>query len=624
MDYANQRVPSVVEFSLEMQYNNISVFLRIGGSMAKKLNGNLAGIKKTLLDKIAGIYEIKMLQDEFASFELISLLAECTGDISREISVYISRDGSIVDVSVGDSSKVSMPDMRLVRNEDRLCGVRCIHTHPNGDGRLSGVDLGTLRSSKLDSMAAVGVSDGKPTQMYCAYLGEVNEESGNREALVYGPLRPYKLPQRALIAEIYNSDDRFRSVTKDVVEAEIERAILVGIENTEGYDTIEELSELAKTAGALVVGKVSVRRRPIDNATYVGSGKAEELSLLGSEKEADLFIFDDELSAIQLKNLEEILGTRVIDRTTLILDIFAARATSREGKLQVELAQMRYRLPRLLGQGQVLSRLGGGIGTRGPGEKKLEIDRRRIRRRIYELETELSEIEKQRGLRRTSRKANRVPLVALVGYTNAGKSTMLNRLTESDVLAEDMLFATLDPVVRQITLSGGTEALISDTVGFINKLPHDLVQAFHSTLEEVSNADLILHIIDFSSPYHERQMQVVDDVLASLNASDIPTIRVFNKIDKADQAAPSAGEAQISVSAKTGENIDKLLAMIEHSLNSSRAEIELLVPYSKYEAIALIRERGMLLSEEHTADGTLIRARLDQADIGQLKKILDF
>ena len=416
--------------------------------MAKKLNGNLAGIKKTLLDKITGIYDIKMLQDEFASFELISLLAECTGDIGREISVYISRDGSIADVSVGDSSKVSMPDMRLVRNEDRLCGVRCIHTHPNGDGRLSGVDLGTLRSSKLDSMAAVGVSEGKPTQMYCAYLGEVNEESGSREVLVYGPLRPYKLPQRALIAEIYNSDDRFRSVTKDVVEAEIERAILVGIENTEGYDTIEELSELAKTAGALVVGKVTVRRRPIDNATYVGSGKAEELSLLGSEKEADLFIFDDELSAIQLKNLEEILGTRIIDRTTLILDIFAARATSREGKLQVELAQMRYRLPRLLGQGQVLSRLGGGIGTRGPGEKKLEIDRRRIRRRIYELETELSEIEKQRGLRRTSRKANRVPLVALVGYTNAGKSTMLNRLTASDVLAEDMLFATLDPVVR--------------------------------------------------------------------------------------------------------------------------------------------------------------------------------
>lgn len=593
-------------------------------TMAKKLNGDLKGIKKTLIDKITSLYDIRMAQYEYASFELISLLAECTGEIGREISVYIARDGTVVDVSVGDSSKVSMPDLRLVRNEDRLCGVRCLHTHPNGDGRLSGVDLGTMRSSKLDSMAAVGVSDGKPTQMYAAYLGDFNEETGSRDALIYGPLRPYKLPQKALIAEIFYSDDRFRSVTKVVEESEAERAILVGMENDEGYDTLEELAELAKTAGANVVAKVSVRKRAIDNVTYVGSGKAEELSLKGSELEADLFIFDDELSAIQLKNLEEVLGARVIDRTSLILDIFASRATSREGKLQVELAQMRYRLPRLLGQGQVLSRLGGGIGTRGPGEKKLEIDRRRIRRRIYELETELSEIEKQRGLRRSSRKANRCPLVALVGYTNAGKSTLLNKLTESNVLAEDMLFATLDPVVRQVTLEKGTEALISDTVGFINKLPHDLVQAFHSTLEEVSNADLILHVIDYSSPYHDRQIAVVDDVLAELKASDIPTIRVFNKIDKAEQSAPSDTDDRLSISAKYGEGIDKLLSAIELKLNSSRAEIELLVPYSKYEAISLIRERGMLLSEEHREDGTFVRARLDREDIGQLKKILDF
>ena len=592
--------------------------------MAKKVNGNLAGIRNTLLEKIASIYEIKLLEGEYASSELIALLAECTGEISREISVYISRSGQIVDVSVGDSSKVSMPDMRLVRNEDRLSGVRCLHTHPNGDGRLSGVDLGTLRSSKLDSMAALGVLEGKPTALYAAYLGDFNEDAGTREALIYGPLRPYKLPQRALIAEIYNSDDRFRSTTKAVEETEVERAILVGIENSEGYDTLEELAELAKTAGAQIVGKVCVRRRPIDNATYVGSGKAEELSLLGSEREADLFIFDDELSAIQLRNLEEILGARVIDRTTLILDIFAARAASREGKLQVELAQMRYRLPRLLGQGQVLSRLGGGIGTRGPGEKKLEIDRRRIRRRIFELEEELSQIEQQRGLRRTGRKANRVPLVALVGYTNAGKSTLLNRLTESDVLAEDMLFATLDPVVRRLVLSGGTEILLSDTVGFINKLPHDLVQAFHSTLEEVSNADLILHVIDFSSPYHEKQIAVVDEVLASLGAGDVPTIRVYNKIDKASETPPQPSAAQLSISAKEGNNLDTLLQMVETALNSARTEIELLIPYSKYEAIALIRDRGMLLYEEHREDGTLIRARLDGADVGQLKKILDF
>lgn len=593
--------------------------------MANKPNGNLTGIKSAMLDRLKSLYDFKQGLDEFASFELLSELCACSGEINREISVYISRDGSIVDVSVGDSAKVSMPSMRLVRNEDRLCGVRCIHTHPSGDGRLSGVDLGTLRSMKLDCMAAVGVSDGKPTQLYAAYLGDFDEDTGSRAALVYGPMRPYKLPQKALIAEIFNSDDRFRSTTKEVEAVEQERAVLVGMDNDEGYDTLEELNELAKTAGALVVGKVRVRRRTIDNATYVGSGKANELSLMGSELEADLFIFDDELSAIQLRTLEEILGARVIDRTTLILDIFAARATSREGKLQVELAQMRYRLPRLIGQGQVLSRLGGGIGTRGPGEKKLEIDRRRIRRRVFELETELSEIEKQRGLRRESRKANRVPLVALVGYTNAGKSTMLNALTDSNVLAEDKLFATLDPVVRKITLSGGTEALLSDTVGFINKLPHDLVEAFKSTLEEVSNSDLILQVVDISCPYHEKQMRVVDGVLESLHAADIPRIIVFNKADAIPSCdLPAESENRINVSALRGTGIEKLLSAVELKLNSARTEVDILVPYSKYEAVSMIRDRGMLLSEEHTETGTHIRALLDAESIGQLRKILDF
>lgn len=593
--------------------------------MANKPNGNLTGIKSAMLDRLKSLYDFKQGLDEFASFELLSELCACSGEINREISVYISRDGSIVDVSVGDSAKVSMPSMRLVRNEDRLCGVRCIHTHPSGDGRLSGVDLGTLRSMKLDCMAAVGVSDGKPTQLYAAYLGDFDEDTGSRAALVYGPMRPYKLPQKALIAEIFNSDDRFRSTTKEVEAVEQERAVLVGMDNDEGYDTLEELNELAKTAGALVVGKVRVRRRTIDNATYVGSGKANELSLMGSELEADLFIFDDELSAIQLRTLEETLGARVIDRTTLILDIFAARATSREGKLQVELAQMRYRLPRLIGQGQVLSRLGGGIGTRGPGEKKLEIDRRRIRRRVFELETELSEIEKQRGLRRESRKANRIPLVALVGYTNAGKSTMLNALTDSNVLAEDKLFATLDPVVRKITLSGGTEALLSDTVGFINKLPHDLVEAFKSTLEEVSNSDLILQIVDISCPYHEKQMRVVDGVLESLHAADIPRIIVFNKADAIPSCdLPAESKNRLNVSALCGTGIEKLLSAVELKLNSARTEVDILVPYSKYEAVSMIRDRGMLLSEEHTETGTHIRALLDAESIGQLRKILDF
>lgn len=591
--------------------------------MAKKINGSLSGIRSALLDEIAGLYEIHLNDGEYASEELLALMADYTGRIGRELSVYIARNGTIVDVSIGDSRTVSIPGIRLVRNEDRLCGVRCIHTHPNGDGRLSSVDIGTLRSSKLDSMAAVGVIDGKPAQLYAGFIGDMAAGEGGREVLIFGPLRPNRLPQKALMSEIYLSDDRFRSTTRAVEDGAAERAVLVGIEHSEGYDTLDELAELAKTAGANVVGRMSVKKRGIDNSTYIGSGKAEELKLMGSELEAELFIFDDELSAIQLRSLEDILGARVIDRTTLILDIFALRATTREGKTQVELAQMKYMLPRLLGQGQTLSRLGGGIGTRGPGEKKLEIDRRRIRRRIFELESELADVAKQRGLRRESRKANRIPLIALVGYTNAGKSTLLNALTNSDVLAEDMLFATLDPVVRQITLPRGAEALLSDTVGFINKLPHDLVQAFRSTLEEVSNADLILHVVDLSCPYHEKQIQVVNEVLASLNAEDIPAIMLYNKIDAVDQAPPPDGENQRSISAKSGAGVHGLLELIEAKLNSKYAEIDLMVPYTRYDAMNFIRERGSLLNVEHTDEGTHVRALLNDADVGQLRAMLE-
>lgn len=594
--------------------------------MAQKVNGNLNGIRSTTVERIRSIYDLTMGQKEFASFELISLMSELTGEIGREISVYITRDGRIADVSVGSDRKVDMPSMRVVRNEDRLCGVRCLHTHPNGDGRPSGVDLGTLRSMQLDSMASVGVSDGKPTQLYAAFIGDENGEGG-REALVYGPLRPYKLPNAALIAEIFISDDRFRSVTKAVSENEPERAILVGMESGETYDTLAELKELAKTAGAAVVGSVPVKKRPIDNATYIGSGKAEELSLMGSELEADLFIFDDELSAIQQRNLEEILGASVIDRTTLILDIFASRAQSREGKLQVELAQLRYRLPRLLGQGQVLSRLGGGIGTRGPGEKKLEIDRRRIRRRIYELEEELADVEKQRGLRSSGRRGGRVPLVALVGYTNAGKSTLLNALTDAGVLAEDKLFATLDPVVRQIELPNGTAIILSDTVGFINKLPHDLINAFRSTLDEVREADLILHVIDVSSDYHDTQMRVVEDVLSDLGAGDTPRIDVFNKCDLLPEFPGSFGRdgarRHAFISAKDGRGLSELLTVAEDMLSANRPAVDVVIPYSKYEAVGFIHEKGTVISEEHLEEGTRVRAYLDEQDAGQLKKLLN-
>lgn len=594
--------------------------------MTQKVNGNLSGIKNTVIDRISSMYDFKMGQKEYASYELVELMAQLTSEINREISVYIARDGAVLDVSVGDSKKVDMPAMRVVRNEDRLCGVRCIHTHPNGDGRPSGVDLGAMRSMQLDSMASLGVRDGAPTQMYAAFIGELTEDGG-REALVYGPLRPYKLPQAQLMAEIFISDDRFRSVTKSLEGEEKERAILVGMGGGEGYDTLSELAELAKTAGAEVVGRSLSKKRVIDNATYIGSGKAEELSLMGSELEADLFIFDDELSAVQQRNLEEILGASVIDRTTLILDIFATRAQSREGKLQVELAQLKYRLPRLLGQGQALSRLGGGIGTRGPGEKKLEIDRRRIRRRIFELETELAEIDKQRELRSEGRRSGSTPLVALVGYTNAGKSTLLNALTNAGVLAEDKLFATLDPVVRRISLPNGTEIVLSDTVGFINKLPHDLVNAFRSTLEEVTRADLILHIVDISSNYHETQMRVVEDVLASLKALDTPRIDVFNKCDTLAEFPITterfAERSRVFISAVDGRGVDTLLNMVETSLNSARHELDVLIPYSKYETISFIYKVGTVVSEEHTEDGTRVKAYISESDIEKLNKLIN-
>lgn len=587
--------------------------------MTQQINGNIEGIRNSLLEQIRDLYQLRMEADTFASFALLSAMAGFTGQIGREMSVYLARDGRVVDISIGDSGKVSMPNVRLVRNEDRLCGVRCIHTHPNGDGRLSSVDVGTLRSMRLDAMAALGVGpEGQPTSFYAGYLGDM-DEAGTRQVLLYGPLRPYKLPQKALMREIYLADDRFKSSTKAVEEARPERAILVGLESDAPYDTLAELGELAATAGAVVVGRATQRKREIDNATYIGSGKAEELSLSASALEADLLIFDDELSPVQARNLEAITGVRVIDRTALILDIFARHAQSREGKLQVELAQLQYELPRIFGQGKDLSRQGSGTIARGPGETKLESDKRRIRRRIYELGEALKAVEKQRGLRRERRQKEAVARIALVGYTNAGKSTLLNALTGAGVLAEDKLFATLDPVVRQVALPNGSQALLSDTVGFINKLPHELVTAFHSTLEEVRQADLILHVVDASASYYPSQMQVVEEVLASLGAGDIPCIRVYNKADQAQGPLPQDG---MVISALQGTGLEALLQAVGQALSARYKEISLVIPYDKYEAMALLQREGRILEETHEGAGTLVRAQVEDSLLWRLKRIL--
>ena len=587
----------------------------------KKIHGNVAGIRDTILQEMQSLYDEAQPTGMFASTALLEKLADYTERIGREISVYLSRSGAVKDVSVGDASTVSMPDMRLVRNADRLAGVRCIHTHPNGSGYLSDVDLGTLNSMRLDAMAAVGVREGKPTSVYVAFVGEMEGEE--RKPVIYGPMRADRLPQDALLNALIEADNRLKAPAYAVTQAEPERAVLVGIDNDDGYDTLEELKALAETAGVNVVHIERQRKRPIDNGTYVGSGKADELRLIGSATEADVFIFDDELTAIQIRNLESILGAPVIDRTMLILDIFASRATTREGKLQVELSQLKYRLPRLLGVGVAMSRQGAsGVGMRGPGEKKLEIDRRRIRRRIFELRQDLSEIEKQRSLRREQRTGNRIPTVALVGYTNAGKSTILNLLSESDVLAEDMLFATLDPVVRRITLPNGQECLLSDTVGFINKLPHELIDAFKSTLEEVSSADLILHVIDASSGYLDVQIETVEEVLSQLGASDTPVIRVYNKMDLigADTVLKDDG---ILISAKQKRGIEELLKEIQNGIKAKQVKVEILIPYDKYETAHAVRSAGKILNESHEEQGTRLTVLLNEEELWKIRNMLD-
>lgn len=588
--------------------------------MEKKINGNTCGIRNTILARMAEIYAISQPNGTFFSEELIETMAEFTGIIGREISVYVSRNGLIQDVSVGDATTVSMPTMRLVRNIDRLCGVRCIHTHPNGIGILSDVDLGTLNSQRLDAMAAIGVREGKPCNVYVAFVGEM--EQGERKPLIYGPMRYDRLLQQELLDAVISADDRLKTAAYGVTQTQPQRAILVGIEGNEGYDTLLELQELAKTAGVEVVHREVQRNRGVDSATYIGSGKAEELCLTANALEADVIIFDDELSAIQMRNLEALLGIPVIDRTMLILDIFAARATTREGKLQVELAQLKYRLPRLMGMGIAMSRQGAScVGMRGPGEKKLEIDRRRIRRRVFELEQELHEIEKQRALRSVARKRQSAPIVALVGYTNSGKSTLINTLTDSNVLAENMLFATLDPVVRQLTLPNGTQCLISDTVGFINKLPHELVQAFHSTLEEVRDADLVLHVVDTTCPYYEVQMRVVEDVLTSLNAIDTPRINVYNKTD-VDAALPTKNNGGLRISAKFGTGIDKLTELMEEKLHASSTRVELLVPYAKYDSIQQLRKLGTLIEQTHDENGTHLIMLIENDKLWQAQMLV--
>ncbi len=404
---------------------------------------------------------------------------------------------------------------------------------------------------------------------------------------------------------------------------EPEKAVLIAVDTGE-YNcesSLDELEELAKTAGAEVIGKVTQKRDKPDSAAFLGSGRLEELAEFCENNEIDLVIADSELSPAQLKNIERAVKVRVIDRTTLILDIFADRALSNEGKLQVELAQLKYSLPRLTGQGINLSRLGGGIGTRGPGETKLETDKRHIRRRIKSLSEELEALEKRRGLARARREKDGIETVVIVGYTNAGKSTLMNALTEAGVLAQDKLFATLDPTSRALTLADGRKVMLIDTVGFIRRLPHNLVEAFKSTLEEAVCAKVILNVCDASDEECGEHLDVTNKLLEELGCSGKPVIPVFNKCDLADPDSPffnEPGAVMISALEKTG--LDKLLDAVEKALPPTRAKAKMLIPYSDGAAAAVLRKDGIINFEEYRADGLYFELIADVAMIDRYQK----
>lgn len=408
------------------------------------------------------------------------------------------------------------------------------------------------------------------------------------------------------------------------IEEVEEKVILVGVSEQDGddaEDSVEELKELVKTAGADVVGNLIQKREKIHPGTYVGTGKVAEIEELIAQTGATGIVCDDELSPAQLKNLEMMLDTKVMDRTLIILDIFAARATTSEGKIQVELAQLKYRMSRLTGLGRSMSRLGGGIGTRGPGEKKLEIDRRLINDRIAQLNRELKEVKRHREITRAKREKNQMPVVAIVGYTNAGKSTLLNHLTDAEVLEEDKLFATLDPTTRVLELPGHQEVLLTDTVGFIRKLPHHLIQAFRSTLEEARYADYIFHVVDASNPQREKQMHITYETLDDLEVKDKTIVTLFNKQDLRTDDEPLhdfRADYTLNISAGKNEGLDELKELLAEILRENKVYIERVVPYDKAGIIQLIRKQGELISEEYVAEGIAIKAYVPMDVYGKL------
>jgi GTP-binding protein HflX len=552
--------------------------------------GNTSGLKPSELKRLERLYRRKVPPASIITPELAREIAQISWDLSRQIALLINRKGEIDYVIVGTFNRIEIPELKGYRDHiARLKGLRCIHTHIIKDPskyRETGLDqddLIDLAFLRLDLMAALEVRpEGNPGKIHIAHIlpdpeffsGSLAEKE-NSFFYFLKPCYVWDLRENFLdlIKTLEEELDRIRPLKE--IDENKDRAILIFLREPRDLyleERIAELKELARTAGVNVVGEVVQKRNSPDPRYVIGKGKLVEVMIEAMRKRANLLIFDRELSPSQVRALTEVTDLRVIDRTQLILDIFAQRARSREGKIQVEIAQLKYTLPRLRAKDDAFSRLTGGIGGRGPGETKLEIDRRRIKDRIAKLEKELKKISQERELRRKKRKKLNFKVAALVGYTNAGKTTLLNTLAKSDYLAEDKLFATLDPVTKAIKLKNGKVFLLTDTVGFIRDLPEDLKKAFKATLEELYNTDLLLHIVDISHPNFESQIEAVELILEEMGLLVIPKLVVFNKIDLLKDRDPMwlsnmvERYRGVAISAKTGKNLELLLEKIEQIL----------------------------------------------------------
>lgn len=538
----------------------------------REIEGNLIGLKPGQKKRLEALFRRKVPRHSIAPPPLLRALTELSREVERQLALLIDRRGQIQHILVGDANRIVVPDLGRIREgQERFRGLRLIHTHLN-NSPLSQEDLHDLVLSRLDLMVVVeALEDGLPGDVHYAHMLPQNHDGSMWQ--VEGPISPYDLDGEDFVTFIAALEAEFvRSATVGSEVEEGKRAILVGVYDRSVLDyeaRMDELEELARSAGLFVMTREVQRRSRPDPRYLMGRGKLEQLIMQSMQMGSEMLVFDAELTPTQSRNIAEQTELKILDRAQLILDIFAQRAHSRDGKLQVELAQLKYMLPRLSQMNKAMSRLTGGIGGRGPGETKLEINRRRARERIHRLEKQLKKVRTQRQNRRRRRQRESIPIVSAVGYTNAGKSTLINTLTQSDVLSENRMFSTLDPVSRRLFLGPDRFALVSDTVGFIRDLPPDLVAAFQATLEELEDAELLLHVVDISDPSFHEQIEAVERILGELELHEKPSLLIFNKIDRVD---PEEREhlcrryQALGISAIDASTLPPLLASIEATL----------------------------------------------------------